>query len=108
MCLAGILIKYARVLSLKDRNDIKITNLFSKILMNMDANQRKYGLIKAVSFIKSNWIHSWKVKYRNTFNAKWRKVSCWQKIYKYMATISKNVYIDKLGAIVKKIQQFIS
>ena len=36
------------------------------------------------------------------------KVSCWQKIYKYMATISKNVYIDKLGAIVKKIQQFIS
>ena len=30
------------------------------------------------------------------------------KIYKYMKSISKNVYGDKLGDIVKKIHQYIS
>ena len=29
-------------------------------------------------------------------------------IYKYMTSISRNVYIDKLDNIVKKIQQYIS
>ena len=30
------------------------------------------------------------------------------RIYKYMTLISKNVYIDKLDAVVKKMQQYIS
>ena len=51
-----------------------------------------------------------KQRHRNVFTTSWRKIYyCWRfirtlknKIYKYMTSISKNVYTDKLDDIVYK------
>ena len=43
--------KYVWVIPLKDKNGITIINVFQKIFDESKANQKTYGLIKAVSYI---------------------------------------------------------
>ena len=101
--------KYAWVLPLKDKNSVSIVDAFQKIL---DISERKPNKI---------WVDKGSEFYNNSFR-KWLKDNdidvysihnegksvaaegCIRtlknKIYKYMTSISKNVYIDKLDDIV--------
>ena len=54
-CIIDIYSKYVWVIPLKDKKGITITNAFQKILRKSNKNQKKYGLIKALSFITAQW-----------------------------------------------------
>ena len=43
LCVFDIYTKYGRVIPLKDKKEITITNAFQKIKMNQNTNQMKYG-----------------------------------------------------------------
>ena len=55
--LRGIVIysKYVWVIPLKDKNGITIIDIFQIFLDESNANQKTYGLIKAVSYIIDQW-----------------------------------------------------
>ena len=79
--------------------------------MNQIVKQIRYGYIKAANFTIDQRNHDWK---KNTIdmysthnegksvNAKKFIITLKNKIYKYMTSISKNVYIDKLDYAVHK------
>ena len=79
--------------------------------MNQIVKQIRYGYIKAANFTIDQRNHDWK---KNTIdmysihnegksvNAKKFIITLKNKIYKYMTSISKNVYIDKLDDAVHK------
>ena len=85
-----------------------ITNDLQEILQESNRKQSKIWVDKgSESYNRS--MKSWLEKNanRNAFKTQWRKICCcWKiyknKIYKYMTSISKNVYIDKLDDIVNK------
>ena len=85
-----------------------ITNDLQEILQESNRKQSKIWVDKgSESYNRS--IKSWLEKNpnRNAFKTQWRKICCcWKiyknKIYKYMTSVSKNVYIDKLDDIVNK------
>ena len=51
LCVIDIYSKYVWVIPLKDKKELQLVMLFKKFYMNRNANQKKYGLIKAVNFI---------------------------------------------------------
>ena len=85
-----------------------ITNDLQEILQESNRKQSKIWVDKgSESYNRS--MKSWLEKNanRNAFKTQWRKICCcWKiyknKIYKYMTSVSKNVYIDKLDDIVNK------
>ena len=106
LCVIYIFSKYAWVVPLKDKKGVTITNAFQKILK--ESNRRKPNKI---------WVDKGSEFYNNSFK-KWLKDNDIEmysihnegksvvaerfirtlktKIYKYMTSISKNVYFDKL------------
>ena len=78
--------------------------------MNLITNQTKYGQIKAANFITEELNHGQKkyIKIYSTHNegkdvfAEIFIRTFNNKIYKYVTSISKNIYIDKLDDIVDK------
>ena len=108
LCVIDIFSKYAWVIPLKDKKGISIVNAFQIILKE--------------SKIKPNKIWPNKIKPNNNYFKKWLRDNNIEmysthkegksaiaerfirtlknKIYKYMKSISKNVYIDKLDDIV--------
>ena len=111
LCVIDIFSKYAWSIPLKDKKGISIVNAFQIILKE---SNRKPNEI---------WVDKGSELYNNSFK-KWLKDNDIEmcltnnegksviaerfirtlknKIYKYMTSISKNVYIDKLDDIVKK------
>ena len=111
LCVIDIYSKYARVIPLKDKKGIRIVNAFQKII---DDSKRRPNRI---------WVDKGSKCYNNSFK-KWIKENdinmylannegisviaerfirtLKTKIYKYMTSISKNAYIDKLDDIVKE------
>ena len=109
MCVIDILSKYVWVVSLKDKKGVSIVNAFQKIL---DDSNRKINKI---------WVDKRREFYNNSFK-KWLKDNGIEmysihnegksvvaeifirtlktKIYKYMTSVSKNVYINQLDDIV--------
>ena len=109
LCVIDIFSKYAWVVPVKDEKSVSIVDAFQKILNN---SNRKRNTI---------WVDKGSEFYNNSFK-KWLKdndieklsihnegksvvaVKCIRlvktKIYKYMTSVSKNVYIDKLDDIV--------
>ena len=101
--------KYAWVVPLKDKKGVNIVDAFQKLL---DDSNRKPGKL---------WVHKGSEFYNNSFK-KWLKDNNIEmysihnegksvvakrfirtlktKIYKYMTSVSKSVYIDKLDDIV--------
>ena len=75
--------------------------------MNVAVNQIKYGSIKRANFITNYWNHGYK-KIDSTPNEGKSVVAeifiktSKDKIYKYITSVSNNVYIDKVDDIVKK------
>ena len=48
--------KYAQVISLRHEKETTITDSSVKIQTNLNANQIKYGQIKAVNFARDQWL----------------------------------------------------
>ena len=111
LCVIDIFSKYASVIPLKDKKDISIVNAFQKILKESNRKPDKIWVDKGSEFYNNSfkkWLQDNDIVMYST-NNKGKSVvaerfirTIKNKIYKYMTSISKNVYIDKLEYIVKK------
>ena len=111
LCVIDIFSKYAWVIPLKDKKGISIVNAFQKNLKESNRKPNKIWVDKGSEFYNNsfkNWLQDNDIVMYST-NNKGKPVAVERfirtiknKIYKYMNSISKNVYIDKLDDIVKK------
>ena len=108
LCVIDIFSKYAWVVPLKDKNDISIVKAFQSILKQSNRKPNKIWLDKGSEFCNAyfkKWLRDNIVMY-STHNEGKSVVAqrfirtIKSKIDKYMTSISKNVYIDKLDDIV--------
>ena len=102
--------KYAWVIPLKDKKGISIVNGFQKIIDDSKRRPNKIWIDKGSEFYNSSfkkWIKVNDIAMYSTNNEGNSVIAerfirtLKTKIYKYMTSISKNVYIDKLDDIVK-------
>ena len=109
LCVIDIVSKYAWVVPLKDKKGISIIDAFQKILDNSNRKPNKIFVDKGSEFY-SNSFKNW-LKYNDiemySIHIEGKSVVAERfirtlktKIYKYMTSVSKNVYIDKLDDIV--------
>ena len=99
------------VISLKDKKGITITNAFQKILDESNRKPNKTWVDKGIAFynrsmksrLQDNHIEMHSINNEEKSVVAERFIITWKnKMYKYMTSISKNVYIDKLDDIVNK------
>ena len=111
LCVIDIYSKHAWVIPLRDKKDITIANAFQKIIKESNRKPNKIGIDKAREFYKKSmksWLEKNDIEMYSTHNEGKSVVAerfirtLRNKIYKYMTSISKNVYIDKLDDIVNK------
>ena len=111
LCVTDISSKYAGVAPLKDKKAVTVTNAFQKILNDSARKPNKVCVDKGRkvynNFLKK-WLEGNSIEMYTTHSecksvvAKRFLKTLKTKIYKYMTTISKNVYIDKLEDIVNE------
>ena len=103
--------KYAWVIPLKDKKGISIVNAFQTVLKESNKKPNKIWVDKGSEFYNNSfkkWLKDNDIEMYSTNNEGKSVVAerfirtLKTKIYKYMTSISKNVYIDKLGDIVNK------
>ena len=106
LCVIEIFSKYAWIIPLKDKKGLSIVNAFQIILKESNCKPIKIWVDKG----SKKWLRDNNIKMYSTHNEGISVIAerfikgLKNKIYKYMTSISKNVYIDKLDDIVKKIQ----
>ena len=103
--------KYAWVIPLKDKEGIIITKTFKKILDESNRKPYKIWVDKGNEFYNrtmKSWLEKNDIEIYSTHN-EGKSVSAERfiktlksKIYKYLTSVSKNVYIDKLDGTVNK------
>ena len=106
LCVIDIFSKYAWVVPLKDKKGISIVKAFQSILKQSNSKRKlnKIWVDKGSYFKK--WLRDNDIAMYSTHNEGKSVVAerfirtLKSKIYKYMTSISKNVYIDKLDDIV--------
>ena len=101
--------KYAWVVPLKDKKGVSIANAFQKILKELARKPHKIWVDKGSEFYNSHfkkWLKDDSIEMYSKHND-WKSVvaerfirTIKNKTYKYMTSITKNVYIDKLDDIV--------
>ena len=111
LCVIDLFPKYAFVVPLKDKKGISIVNAFQSILSKSKRTPNKIWVDKGSEFYNASfkkWLQDNDIITYST-NNEGKSVVAERfirtlkiKIYKYMTSISKNVYIDKLNAIVSK------
>ena len=111
LCVVDIYSKYSWVIPLKYKKRITITNAFQKILDESSLKPNKIWVDKGSEFynksIKS-WLEKNVIELYSTHNEGKSVVAerfmriFKNKIYKYMTSMSKNVYINKLDDAVNK------
>ena len=111
ICAIDIYSKYAWVIPLKDEKRMTITYAFQKILNESKCNPNKKWIDKGSEFYNKSmksWLEKNDIEMHLTRNEGKTVVAerfiriLKNKIYKYMTSVSKNVYIDKLDDIVTK------
>ena len=109
LCVIGIFGKYGWVVPLKDKKGISILNAFQKILKESDRRPNKISVVKGSEFYNNSfkkWLKDNDIEMHSIHNEGKPVVAerfirtLKSKIYKYMTSISKNVYIKKLDDIV--------
>ena len=109
LCVIDIFSKYARVVPLKDKKSVSIFNAFQSILKKSNRKPNKIWVDKGAEFYNNSfkrWLQDNDSVMYSTHNegksvlAERFIRTLKNKIYKYMTSISKNVYIDKLDDIV--------
>ena len=111
LCVINIFSKYAWVITLKDKKGISIVDTFQKILDKSGRKPNKIWVDKGSEFynnsfekwLKDNDIGMYSINNegKSVFAERFIR-TLKTKIYKYMTSISKNVYIDKLDDIVNE------
>ena len=111
LCVIDIFSKYAWVVPLKDKKGISIVNAFQIILKESKRKPNKIWVDKGHEFYNNSfkkWLRDNNIEMYSTNNEGKSVIAerfirtLKNKIYKYMTSISKNVYIDKLHDIVRK------
>ena len=109
MCVIDIFSKYAWVVPLKDKKGVSIVNAFQKILDKSGRKPNKIWVDKGSEFynnsfkkwLKDNDIEMYSIHNEGKSVVAERFIRTLKtKIYKYMTSVSKNVYINKLDDIV--------
>ena len=109
LCVTDIFSKYAWVVPLKHKKGISIVKVFQSILKQLDRKPNKIWVDKGSEFYNAyfkKWLRDNDIAMYSTHNEGKSVVAerfirkLKSKIYKYMTSISKNVYIDKLDDIV--------
>ena len=109
LCVVDIFSKYAWVVPLKDKKGITIDKAFQSILKQSNRKTNKIWVGKGSEFYNAyfkKWLQDNDIVMYSTHNegksvAAERFIRTLKsKIYKYITSISKNVYINKLGDIV--------
>ena len=111
LCVIDIFSKYAWVVPLKDKKCISIVKAFQIILKQSNRKPNKIWVDKGSEFYNAyfkKWLRDNDIVMYSTHNEGKSVVAerfirtLKSKIYKYMTSISKHVYIDKLDDIVDK------
>ena len=111
LCVIDIFGKYAQVVLLKDKKGASIVNAFQKILKESDRKPNKIWVDKGSEFYNSSfkkWLKDNDIEMYSIHNEGKSVVAgrfirtLKTKIYKYMTSVSKNVYINKLDDIVNE------
>ena len=111
LCVIDIFSKYAWVIPLKDKKGLSIVSAFQIILKESNHKPNKIWVDKGSEFYNSSfkkWLKDNDIEMYSTNNEGKSVIAerfirtLKNKIYKYMTSISKNVYIDKLDNIVKR------
>ena len=109
LCVIDIFSKYAWVVPLKDKKGISIAKAFQSILKQTNRKPNKIWVDKGSEFYNAylkKWLQDNDIVMYSTHNEGKSVVAersirtLKSKIYKYMTSISKTVYIDKLDDIV--------
>ena len=109
LCVIDIFSKYARVVPLKDKKGISIVKTFQIILKQSNKKTNKIWVDKGSEFYNAyfkKWLRDNDIVMYSTHNEGKPVIverfikTLKSKIYKYMTSISENVYIDKLDDIV--------
>ena len=111
LCVIDIFSKYAWVVPLKDKKDISIVKAFQSILKQSNRKPNKICVDKGSEFynaylkkcLRDNDLVMYSTQNEGKSVAAERFIRILKtKIYKYMTSISKNVYINKLDNIVNE------
>ena len=111
LCVIDIFSKYAWIIPLKDKKGISIVNAFQIILKKSNRKPNRIWVDKGSEFYNNSfkkWLKDNDIEMYSTNNEGKSVIAerfirtLKNKIYKYMTSISKNVYIDKLDDTVKK------
>ena len=111
LCVIDIFSKYAWIIPLKDKKGISIVNGFQKILNDSKRKPNKIWVDKGSEFYNNSfkkWLKDNDIEMHSIHNEGKSVVAerfirtLKNKIYKYMTSITKNVYIDKLDDILNK------
>ena len=104
-CVIGLYSKYAWVIPLKDKKGTTVSNAFQKILNKSNRTPNKIWVDKGSKFYNrsvKSWLEKIVIDMYSTHNEEKYVVTFKNKIYKYMTSISKNMYLNKLDNIVNK------
>ena len=111
LCVIDIFSKYAWVVPLKDKKGVSIAAAFQSILKQSNRKPNKTWVDKGSEFYNTSfkkWLQDNDIVMYSTHNEAKSLVAerfirtLKNKIYKYMTSISKNLYIDKLDDIVNE------
>ena len=111
LCVIDIFSKYAWVVPLKDKKGISIVKAFQSILKQSNKKPNKIWVDKGSEFYNASfkkWLRDNDLVMYSTHNEGKSVVAerfirtIKSKIYKYMTSISKNVYVNKLDDIVNE------
>ena len=101
--------KYAWIVPLKDKKGITIVNALQKVLDKSDRKPNKIWVDKSSEFYNrsmKSWLEKNDMEMYSTHNEGKPVVAerfirtLKTRVYKYMTSISKNMYIDKLDDVV--------
>ena len=110
LCVIEIFSRYAWVFPLKDEKGVIIVDAFQKILNGSNRKPNKIWIDKGSEFCNNSfqkWLKDNDIELYSIYNEGKSVVAetfirtLKTKIYKYMTSLSKNVYIDKLDDIVR-------
>ena len=111
LCAIDLFIKCSWVVPLKDKKGTSIVNAFQKILKQSHRKSNKIWVNKGSEFYNNSfkkWLQDNDIAMCSTHNEGKSVVAerfirtLKNKIYKYITSVSKNVYIDKLDDIVNE------
>ena len=109
LCVIDIYSKYTWIVPLKNKKGVSIVNAFQSILKKSNRKPNQIWVDKNGEFYDNSfkkWLQDNNIEMYSTYNEGKSVVTerfirtIKNKIYKYMTSVSKNVYIDKLNDIV--------